>query len=627
MHLASTKSLLLTTAALLACNGEDVTAPRTGSLAVSTVTAGAEPATDGYTLLIDGTEHGPIGAAATVTLSDITPGPHTLGLSNVAGNCVIQGDNPRGVTVVAGEITTIAFDITCATTAEPTGTIFVLTTTNDGVRGDPDGYTLVLDTTRSQPISGVFITSVPQGSHSLELSGVAASCTVDGANPLFVTVSAGDTVQVTFTISCVPTDPAPGGLQVNITTTGSSLDTDGYRLALRYRAPVPIGVNAALTVSPVAAGEQPVGLISLADNCVVQGQNPQTVDVTLAQTASVAFTVICRTPVAAPWTRIPSGTTDVLTHVSGSSATDVFATQVGDEPNCPGFCGRGTILHFDGMAWSKQFTDTGSVLDIWSASAGDAFALGAGLAPGALLHFDGAGWSPMAMPALNPELYWSLWALWGSSGRDVFAVGDQQYSEGSDVDRPFILHFDGTAWSEMQVPSIETLRLGDVWGSSPSDVYAVGTVHYADDPSDRGLILRYDGSQWTSVLDERHLKLGAVWGSSARDVYAVGYTQVPSGDYDLDNTFSGPGAIRHFDGSSWSAVQSPTSAPLHAIWGSSASDIYVLAAVGGPGHLWHFNGVDWTQLNVGGGVLTDIWGSSANDVYAVGADGTILHGP
>ena len=121
MHLASTRSLLLTTAALLACNGEDVTAPRTGSLAVSTVTAGAEPATDGYTLLIDGTEHGPIGAAAIVTLSDITPGPHTLGLSNVAGNCVIQGDNPRGVTVVAGEITTIAFDITCATTAEPTG--------------------------------------------------------------------------------------------------------------------------------------------------------------------------------------------------------------------------------------------------------------------------------------------------------------------------------------------------------------------------------------------------------------------------------------------------------------------------------------------------------------------------
>jgi hypothetical protein len=622
MHLASTRSLLLTTAALLACNGEDVTAPRTGSLAVSTVTAGAEPDTGGYSLLIDGTEHGAVGAAATVTLSDITPGPHTLGLSNVAGNCVIQGDNPRGVTVVAGEITTIAFDITCATTAGPTGTIFVLTTTHgNGAGGDPDGYTLVLDTTRSQPISGVFITSVPQGSHSLELSGVAASCVVDGANPLFVTVSAGDTVQVTFTISCVP-DPAPGGLQVNITTTGSSLDTDGYRLALRYRGPVPIGVNAALTVAPVAAGEQPVGLVSVADNCVVQGQNPQTVDVTLAQTATVAFTVVCRTPVAAPWTRMPSGTTDMLTHVSGSSATDVFATQVGDEPNCPGFCGRGAILHFDGMAWSKQFTDTGSVLDIWSASAGDAFALGAGLAPGALLHFDGAGWSPMAMPAPNPELYWSLWALWGSSGRDVFAVGDQQYSEGSDDERPFILHFDGTAWSEMQVPSIETL--GDVWGSSPSDVYAVGGVHYYDLPADRAVVLHYDGSQWSSVLDERHLGLARVWGSSATDVYAVGVTWVPSGEYDEET--AGPGAIRHFDGSRWSTVQSPTSAPLTAIWGSSAADIYVLAA-GGPGHLWHFNGVDWTQLNVGGGALTDIWGSSANDVYAVGTDGTILHGP
>jgi len=102
---------------------------------------------------------------------------------------------------------------------------------------------------------------------------------------------------------------------------------------------------------------------------------------------------------------------------------------------------------------------------------------------------------------------------------------------------------------------------------------------------------------------------------------------VPSGDYDLETTFSGPGAIRHFDGTSWSAVQSPTSAPLRAIWGSSAADIYVLAAVRGPGHLWHFNGVDWTQMNVGGGALTDIWGSSANDLLAVGEDGTILHGP
>jgi hypothetical protein len=66
----------------------------------------------------------------------------------------------------------------------------------------------------------------------------------------------------------------------------------------------------------------------------------------------------------------------------------------------------------------------------------------------------------------------SLQGVWGSSGSDVFAVG----SGGT------ILHYDGTGWSAMS--SGTNGLLGGVWGSSGSDVFAVG-LH--------GTILHYGG--------------------------------------------------------------------------------------------------------------------------------------
>ena len=53
--------------------------------------------------------------------------------------------------------------------------------------------------------------------------------------------------------------------------------------------------------------------------------------------------------------------------------------------------------------------------------------------------------------------------------------------------------------------------------------------------------------------------LNAVWGSSATDVYAVGSS----------------GTILHFDGNAWQAIPSGTTATLYGVGGSSATDVYV----------------------------------------------------
>ena len=84
-----------------------------------------------------------------------------------------------------------------------------VTVTTDGASSymDTDGYTLSFDNQAGQSVSlnaTVRFRSVSNGKHSLQLSGVAANCSVDGPNPRDVDVVAGapTTVLITFTVHC-----------------------------------------------------------------------------------------------------------------------------------------------------------------------------------------------------------------------------------------------------------------------------------------------------------------------------------------------------------------------------------------------------------------------------------------
>ncbi len=52
-----------------------------------------------------------------------------------------------------------------------------------------------------------------------------------------------------------------------------------------------------------------------------------------------------------------------------------------------------------------------------------------------------------------------------------------------------ILHYDGVSWSEMTTGSSKFFR--GVWGSSGSNVFAVG---------ESGAILHYDGLSWSPMI-------------------------------------------------------------------------------------------------------------------------------
>jgi hypothetical protein len=180
-------------------------------------------------------------------------------------------------------------------------------------------------------------------------------------------------------------------------------------------------------------------------------------------------------------------------------------------------------------------------------------------------------------------------AVWGTSSSDVFAVG----GFGT------IMHYDGESWSVMTSGKFCTLY--DVWGSSADDVYAVGS--WSEKGVTKSTILHYNGRQWSTVINwEGHIY--RIWGSSASDIFVVG-----------DD-------ILHYDGNAWSRMTVGGRLPLiRDIWGTSPTDVY---AVGSTFGFLHYDGDSCSTMPTSGYInninhrLDTVWGTSTSDVFAGG---------
>jgi hypothetical protein len=184
--------------------------------------------------------------------------------------------------------------------------------------------------------------------------------------------------------------------------------------------------------------------------------------------------------------------------------------------------------------------------------------------------------------------------VWGSSSTNVFAVGD-----GGTV-----LKYNGATWSAMSSTTSENLN--SIWGDSASEVYAVG---------DSGTILRYNGLWWSTVTYPSGENLNGIWGidnGTAMHIYAVGDS----------------GTILHStNGTSWTEIDSPTLSDLNGIWGSKPSNIFV---AGDEGTILYYGGIQWIEMD--SGILDDLrcpFGIANPHVFIVGLSGYIalLEGP
>lgn len=190
-----------------------------------------------------------------------------------------------------------------------------------------------------------------------------------------------------------------------------------------------------------------------------------------------------------------------------------------------------------------------------------------------------------------------LMNVWGPAEDDIYAVGGA-------IDDGNIMHFDGETWTRMSHP--ETPLLNWVFGFGADDLHVVGND---------GTILHWDGSSWSAVESPTDQDLWGVWGAAPDDVWAVGGTARRPG---------GVPTVIHYDGTTWSGAETPT--PMREnvfaffkVWGSSASDVYV---VGDAGIVLHWDGAAWEELFVGAmDDLVAVWGLGPDFVVAVGGRG------
>lgn len=179
------------------------------------------------------------------------------------------------------------------TTPEPTTGTLEVSASTTGDEPDPDGYTVTLDGSGGQalaPDGTASFEDVDEGEHQVELTGVAANCAVDGANPKTRTVTAGETATATFDVVCAAT---VGSIEVSATTTGDTLDADGYTLTLDGGQEQAIDPDGTITVDAVPEGEHDVAISGVQPNCAPDGPATRTVTVAAGETAMIGFDISC----------------------------------------------------------------------------------------------------------------------------------------------------------------------------------------------------------------------------------------------------------------------------------------------------------------------------------------------
>ena len=267
--------------------------PSTGAVRVITTTSGQDQDEDGYVVLVNGDAR-QIDLNASVTFEGVTTGEAVAEILGVAANCSAATETYYPITVIGGGRVDVTFAFDCSTRQPDTGTLQVATATT-GPSTDPDGYSLSVDGGAPTPIpatGSTLLSGLAAGTRAVALSGVAANCAVNGANPRGVTVTGTEVAALTFSIVCTSLPPTTGTLRVTTTTGGSDSDPDGYTVTVDGGAVQPIGINATISIASLSSGSHTVSLGGMAANCIA-ADNPRTVTVPTGGTAQVTYAVSC----------------------------------------------------------------------------------------------------------------------------------------------------------------------------------------------------------------------------------------------------------------------------------------------------------------------------------------------
>jgi hypothetical protein len=197
-----------------------------------------------------------------------------------------------------------------------------------------------------------------------------------------------------------------------------------------------------------------------------------------------------------------------------------------------------------------------------------------------------------------------LKAVWGTGPTDVWAVG----AAGA------IVHYDGHAWA----PSTSgiTENLTGVAGTSSTSAWIT---------SDQGTVLQWDGHKWSIASQVADTELLALWAGDPANVWAVG----------VDLSGGGSGYLRqgHFDEVSatwtWQDTDVTITTSLWQAWGSGPNDIWLVGdGIDGSGVAIRGDGSTANPFDLAGysgPPLRGVWGTGPNDVWLEPYQGPMSH--
>ncbi|APR83620.1 BNR repeat domain protein [Minicystis rosea] len=245
----------------------------------------------------------------------------------------------------------------------------------------------------------------------------------------------------------------------------------------------------------------------------------------------------------------------IMRRALGAAAVTAWMIASAGCPNDPHGTGGGDTGGSGGggpVAWQTVYSDKalgGAVLSVWGSSSTDVYVVGGPLGnsgfEAVVQHFDGTTWKKLAPGGAD-----SFWWVSGSGPDDVWMTGEHGR----------ITHWDGKAFQDH--PALTTATLWGVWAASPTDAWAVGGTPEGGTAAPNDVVLHWDGTAWSQETLPMMLgrSLNKVWGTSSTDLYAIGEA----------------GTVWHRKGTTWSLETNPATSNLLTVFGCSATDVYAV---------------------------------------------------
>ena len=223
------------------------------------------------------------------------------------------------------------------------------------------------------------------------------------------------------------------------------------------------------------------------------------------------------------------------------------------------------VEHWNGSSWSiivsPNTSDTQSnfLSGVTCVSSSDCWGVGRYATGQAALtlteHWNGSAWTIVGSPNTSGQTN-NLDAVNCVSASDCWTVGE--YYNGTTY-QTLIEHWNGSSWFIVASPSItQDNEFHDIACISASACWAVG--YYLNGTAYQTLIERWNGTSWSivtspNVANSQENNLNSVTCASASDCWSIGYYTDDNGFYQT--------LTEHWNGTSWSVVNSPNANPMH----------------------------------------------------------------